>query len=120
MTANVTRSNATIASLCLNVRRTITAQYQGVSEVCNLRKLLVAPVAGSGDIEAFMLPAGLTAVAVHAGAYEQLPETFAALEEWIRTQGRAPAGAPWEVYVTDPTEHPDPADWRTEIWWPVS
>jgi AraC family transcriptional regulator len=76
-------------------------------------------VAGKDDIEAYSLPAGLTAVAVHGGPYEQMPETYAAFEKWIAEQGRAPAGAPWEVYVSDPAEHPDPADWRTEICWPV-
>lgn len=35
------------------------------------------------------------------------------------TQGHSPNGPPWEVYVTDPAEHPDSADWRTEIHWPV-
>jgi len=29
------------------------------------------------------------------------------------------AGAPWESYVTDPADYPDPADWKTEIFWPV-
>lgn len=80
---------------------------------------LQAPVPGEGDIEAFTLPAGLTAVAVHGGPYEQLPESFAALERWLAAEGRQPAGAPWEVYVTDPADHPDAADWRTEIYWPV-
>lgn len=80
---------------------------------------LAAPVPGSGEIEAFTLPAGLVAMAVHGGAYDRIPETFAALERWIASQGRAPAGAPWELYVTDPAQHPDPEDWRTEIYWPV-
>lgn len=80
---------------------------------------LAAPVAGQDDIESFTLPAGLTAVAMHGGAYEKLPETFAAFEAWIASEEHQPAGPPWEVYVNDPAEHPDPADWRTEIYWPV-
>jgi len=80
---------------------------------------LPTAIAGQGDIEAYTLPEGLAAVAVHGGAYEKMPETYAALEKWIGEQGRAPAGAPWEVYVTDPAEHPDTANWRTEIYWPV-
>ncbi len=31
-----------------------------------------------------------------------------------------PAAAPWESYVTDPAQHPDPADWRTEVYWPLA
>lgn len=75
--------------------------------------------AGAGEVEAGALPAGPAASAVHAGPYDTLPETYAALERWIEAQGRRPAGAPWEVYVTDPGEHPDPADWRTEVCWPL-
>lgn len=80
---------------------------------------LIAPVAGEGDIEALTLPGGPAAVAVHGGGYETMHETYTALERWIAEQGRQPAGPPWEVYVTDPANHPDPADWRTEICWPV-
>lgn len=78
---------------------------------------LAAP--GEGDIEAGMLPAGATAVAVHAGPYEQLQETYAAMERWIESSGFRTSGAPWESYVTDPADHPDPADWRTEVYWPL-
>ncbi len=38
----------------------------------------------------------------------------------MEENGLRPAGAPWEWYVTDPAEHPDPADWRTEIYWPAA
>jgi AraC family transcriptional regulator len=75
--------------------------------------------AGQGDVEAGTLPGGPVAVAMHAGSYEQLGETYAALERWIEEHGHSTAGAPWESYITDPTEHPDPADWRTEVYWPI-
>lgn len=89
------------------------------SPVIEVGMPLAAPVAGQGDIESFELPAGLTAVGVHGGAYTHLHESFAALEKWIAAQHLLPAGPAWEVYVNDPAEHPDPADWRTEICWPV-
>ena len=76
--------------------------------------------AGGGDVESGELPGGSTAVAIHAGPYDQLGETYAALERWIEQQGLRPGGAPWEWYVTDPADHPDPADWRTEVYWPVT
>ncbi len=81
---------------------------------------LAVPLPGQGDIEAIVLPEGPAAVAVHAGAYESLHETYAALESWIADQGRQTAGAPWEVYVTDPAEHPDVSNWRTEVYWPLA
>jgi AraC family transcriptional regulator len=72
-----------------------------------------------GDIEAGELPGGPVAVAVHAGPYDDLPATHAAVERWLEARGLRSSGAPWESYITDPAEHPDPADWRTEVCWPL-
>ena len=65
------------------------------------------------------LPGGPAATTVHAGSYETLSEAYAALEGWIEAQGLAAAGPPWESYITDPAEHPDPNDWKTEVCWPL-
>ena len=79
-----------------------------------------SPVAagGAGVVED-VLPSGPAATTIHAGTYETLPEAYAALEIWIDAHGLQAAGAPWEAYITDPAEHPDPKDWRTEVFWPV-
>ena len=74
---------------------------------------------GSGRIQAGTLQGGAAAVAMHGGAYDTLAETYAAIERWMETQNVAPGGAPWESYITDPAEHPDPKDWRTEVYWPI-
>jgi AraC family transcriptional regulator len=71
------------------------------------------------EVRTDTLPGGLTAVTTHAGPYEKLPEAVTALGQWIAQQGLSPAGGPWESYVTDPGEHPDPKDWKTEVFWPV-
>jgi AraC family transcriptional regulator len=81
---------------------------------------LDAPAAGEGDVIAGQLPGGAVAMAVHAGPYDELPESWAALERWIEANGHRGAASPWELYVTDPAEHPDPKDWRTEIYWPLA
>jgi AraC family transcriptional regulator len=81
---------------------------------------LAAPAAGVGDIEAITLPGGPAAVAVHMGPYDKLQDTYAAIERWMQQQGVRPAGSPWESYITDPAEHPDPATWRTDVYWPIS
>ena len=83
-------------------------------------KPLAVAAPGEGDIEAGSLPAGDAAVAVHAGPYDQLQETYAAMERWIESSGSRTNGAPWESYITDPAEHPDPADWRTEVYRPLA
>ena len=74
---------------------------------------------GQGDVQAGELPGGSVAVAVHAGAYEQLGDTYAEMERWMEANQYRRGDAPWESYVTDPGEVPDVKDWRTEIYWPL-
>jgi AraC family transcriptional regulator len=31
-----------------------------------------------------------------------------------------PSDEMWEVYLSDPQTEPDPATWRTQIFWPVA
>jgi AraC family transcriptional regulator len=71
------------------------------------------------DIHADMLPAGRAACTIHAGSYDELGQAYSALERWMSEKGVSPAGAPWESYLTDPAEHADPAEWKTEIFWPI-
>jgi effector-binding domain-containing protein len=75
---------------------------------------------GEGDVEARILPGGAVAVALHGGPYDQLSETYAALERWIEANGFRAGVAPWESYITDPADFPDPAEWRTEVYWPLA
>jgi AraC family transcriptional regulator len=72
-----------------------------------------------GGVVEDTLPAGPAVTTVHAGPYETLPDAYAAIETWIESNGLQSAGAPWECYITDPGEHPDPKDWKTEVCWPV-
>jgi AraC-like DNA-binding protein/effector-binding domain-containing protein len=81
---------------------------------------LLESIPGEGELEAGSLPAGPVALGLHAGPYEQLSDTHAAMEKWIEAKGYRVGGPPWEWYVTDPAEHPDPADWRTEVYWPLA
>jgi AraC family transcriptional regulator len=81
---------------------------------------VAAAATGEGDVQAGTLPGGAVAVGMHAGTYESLGETYAAIERWIEAEGLKPGGAPWEAYITDPAEHPDPANWRTEVYWPLA
>ena len=81
--------------------------------------VVAAPPAAPEDLAADTLPDGLAAMTVHAGAYDRLQDAHAAIQEWIEAERLTPAGAPWESYVTDPGQHPDPKDWKTEVYWPV-
>ena len=80
----------------------------------------VAPGAsGEGDIVAGTLPGGPAAITTHTGPYDGLGDAHAAVQRWIDANGLEPGDAPWEVYLTDPGEVPDPAEWKTEIVWPL-
>jgi AraC family transcriptional regulator len=73
---------------------------------------------GQGEVLAETLPGGLAAATIHLGPYDQLQDAYAAVEEWIAVNGFRQNGAPWEAYLNDPADHPDPQDWKTEVYWP--
>jgi AraC family transcriptional regulator len=75
---------------------------------------------GQGEIVADTLPGGPVATTMHLGPYDTLPDAYAAIEQWMEAEGVASGGAPWESYVTDPGDHPDPKDWKTEVFWPLA
>ena len=78
-----------------------------------------APMEGTGRVQPSELPTCKAATVTHLGPYDDLPKTWSALTQWMGSQGLQPAAAPWEVYVTDPTEEPDQSKWRTDIFFPV-
>ena len=81
---------------------------------------VASPTAGTGRIKARELPGGGTAANVtHMGPYDNLRHTWSALTEWMKSEGLAGTGAPWEVYVTDPDAESDQSKWRTDIFFPV-
>lgn len=82
--------------------------------------LAVAPGSDQGDCGLATLPACLAAVTVHTGPYDGLPDAHAAVEQFLAEEEVSVAGAPREIYLTDPGEVPDPKDWKTQIVWPVA
>ncbi|MBW8051757.1 MAG: hypothetical protein FVQ77_15760 [Cytophagales bacterium] len=74
---------------------------------------------GSGRVTAGEIPAGSIATASHFGKYEELARVYNAIEDYVRDNRYTVAGAPWEVYVTDPTQEPDTSKWETQIFFPV-
>ncbi len=83
-----------------------------------LAKAADAPPDDSG-LSSGRLPAGTAAVTIHRGPYEDIGNAHMALDRWMADNGATPAGPPWEVYLTDPAEVPDPADWLTQVVWPI-
>ncbi len=81
--------------------------------------MMVASASASDDFQVETLPAGEAAVAIHAGSYDGLGDAHAAVEQFIADSGLDKAGPLREIYLTDPGEVPNPADWRTQLVWPV-
>ncbi len=65
------------------------------------------------------LPGGPAIATFHVGPYETMSAAYEALDEWAREHERETAGAPWEVYFSDPASVPDPAQWRTRVVQPL-
>ena len=78
------------------------------------------PGSGQGEVVADTLPGGPAVTTVHAGPYDKLSDAYAAIEQWMEAEGLVAAGAPWECYLNDPSDYPDPKDWKTEVFWPVT
>jgi AraC family transcriptional regulator len=74
----------------------------------------------AGEIEALTVAAGRAVVALHRGPYEGLPGTYIAIESYLEQHGLTASAPPWESYITDPGERPDPATWETEVVQPIS
>nr|MDT0661339.1 AraC family transcriptional regulator [Micromonospora sp. DSM 115978] len=77
------------------------------------------PTTPDAGIEAITVPACRAAVTIHRGPYDSLPDSYQQIEKWMREQGLVAAGPPWETYLTDPGDHPDPATWETELVQPI-
>ena len=78
------------------------------------------PVSGSGDVIAGTLPGGKVVEAMHVGPYDTMETTYHEMVAWVGEHGLTPSDVMWETYLSDPREEPDPATWRTQIFWPVS
>ena len=80
---------------------------------------VAGPAEAKDDIMLGSLFGGEVASTIHKGPYDTLNLGHEAVQEWMMANNVEAAGPPWEVYITDPGEVPDPAEWRTEIIHPL-
>jgi len=73
----------------------------------------------SGDMVFHTLPATRALVVSYRGAYDGMTPMYQAVYEYIKAKGILQNGPSREVYITDPYEVPDTAQWLTEIVIPV-
>jgi effector-binding domain-containing protein len=76
-------------------------------------------IAGEGVIKATNSPGGKAVKAAYFGPYEDIAPVYEALEQYITVMKMEFNGAPWEVYITDPSEEPDPMKWETIVYFPI-
>lgn len=65
-------------------------------------------------------PGGEAAQALWVGPYDELHAVYGAIEAWMAEHGRAPGGAPREVYLTSPADNLPPEQYRTLVVWPLA
>ncbi len=54
------------------------------------------------------------------GPYEGLGGAHEAIRAYIAENGFEANDAPFEIYMTDPEEEPDPSKWITHVYWPIA
>jgi len=73
---------------------------------------------GRGEIESTEMPEGEYASVLHKGAYNQVSGAYAALDEFIRRQGRIPSGVAYEFYLNSPYETAE-SELKTQVVFPL-
>ena len=64
--------------------------------------------------------AGMTVKTIHKGDYALMEAAYQDIVEYMAYYNLEQNGDPWEVYVTDPGNVPDTAEWITEIYFPFN
>ena len=78
------------------------------------------PYAGQGRLQGRAHPPMTVAYTLYEGPYGPgVTEAYHALMAWIQAQGLALAGPPRELYLAGEQDTHSPADYRTELQWPV-
>ena len=80
---------------------------------------VTASVRPHGEAYPTELRAGRAVEAVHAGSYDELERTYAAVTSWIEDRGLHAATDMWEWYLVGPDATPDPSRWRTKVVVPL-
>ncbi|UPT66399.1 MAG: SRPBCC family protein [Sphingobacteriales bacterium JAD_PAG50586_3] len=73
----------------------------------------------TGNLKVIELKGGQAVKADYYGPYEGTGAAHEAIDKWMKANGKIEAGAPWEVYVTDPKAEKDTMKWLTEVIYPV-
>ena len=81
---------------------------------------IAEPEAGNDVVNGTIFPGGNIVVAYFYGPFEATEQAHTALHKWAEENGKTLGEVPWEVYVTDPQNEPDPAKWLTLVCYRVA
>jgi effector-binding domain-containing protein/uncharacterized protein YndB with AHSA1/START domain len=76
-------------------------------------------VTATGNLKVIEIKGGNAVKADYYGDYAGSGAAHEAIDKWMQAKGKKAAGAPWEVYVTDPGSEPDTSKWLTEVIYPI-
>lgn len=77
-------------------------------------------VEGGRGIVSALLPGGTVASIIHMGPYHELEILYPALGAWIEEHGYMIAGPPRNAILTNHAGVSDPAEYQTEVMWPIT
>jgi effector-binding domain-containing protein len=84
---------------------------------------IAIPISGTATPPAGLtfgtIPAGKALKHSYTGPYENLEPEWNKLSGYVQCSGAKTRYSPYEVYLTDPGNEPDPAKWQTDLIWPV-
>ena len=72
------------------------------------------------ELRELTLPAGRFATTVHHGSFTDIDRTYAALGSYVAERETLAPGPVRELYLVGPGDVPDPADYTTELCWPIA
>jgi len=77
------------------------------------------PVRPVGRVISLTVPGIELATIIHHGPHTDIDRAYGALASYVTEHALAVAGPIREYYLTDRRSSADPAQWRTEIGWPI-
>jgi len=80
---------------------------------------VATPVKPAGRVRPGELAAATVARTIYHGDYRGLGAAWGEFRDWIAANGHEASAEFWEVYVAGPESSVNPADWRTELNWPL-
>lgn len=88
-----------------------------------MEMICALPVAANAKVpdkyKVMQTSGGAAVKAIHMGSYHKLEETHNQIEKYLAFKNLEPNGPPMEMYITDPVEVKDTANWITEVYYPV-